>query len=57
MDIKEQCIKIWARTAQEWRNKIKMNTKETGLEDVDRVHPALKCNPVGGSCENDDKPA
>jgi len=55
--IKEQCIKIWAGTAQELRNNIKINTKETGREDVDRVHPALQCNPVTGACENDDKPA
>jgi hypothetical protein len=34
-----------------------MNTKETGLEDADQVHPALECNPVADSCENGDKPA
>ena len=51
MDIKEQCIKIWGGTAQEWRNNIKMNTKETGREDVYRVHPSLECNSVGvGGC-------
>jgi hypothetical protein len=34
-----------------------MNTKETGREDVDRVHPALEWNSVVGSYENDDKPS